>query len=175
MDMSISVKVILKFSSKVWPSHIDNVVCAGKLSLFSSIKFVVTANCFIAIGVATEPQVDLLEGKSSDDIILLLLSHLDLVMTSMEFTGKMPSSAFVQGSVCNWKSQKFVEGSFVSTKPGFDAELTDIMAKPFGGGNSGKVFFCGDYTSTFLFNAEGAVESGRRAADLVIQFLRPTK
>ncbi len=79
----------------------------------------------------------------------------------------VPPADLVEGRSVAWDREPFAGGGYACFDVGFDPRLRDALRLP-----SGPLSFAGEHTSAdFQGYVNGAVESGRRAADETLDFL----
>jgi monoamine oxidase len=73
-------------------------------------------------------------------------------------------SAFDKGVVAAWAAEPWSRGAFAVFHPGQMSTMTADIARP-----EGRIHFAGEHTSQWMGWMEGALESGERAANEVLQ------
>ena len=87
------------------------------------------------------------------------------VVAELERVFPGATSEFVRGTSFSWKDQRWVRGGWPQVRGGYEHSVSAFSVP------HGRIWFAGDYATspTWLNTAEGAIESGRRAAENVVR------
>lgn len=69
----------------------------------------------------------------------------------------------------DWQADPFAQHAYIHHAPGYLTQALPLLRQP-----EGRLHFAGDYLSLFVGYMEGALESGERAAQAVIEAQRPS-
>ena len=166
-----AIKFILKFSSRLWPSLLESVICAN--CLVPEIWFgnfekegLYTATCFLTSKLAHN---FVHKCTRKNDVCLKTAAH--VVMQQLSEMLKLPIANFQEAHVdslwYDWGKHPFIQGGYMYPKVGMTRQHLHDLAEP-----QGKVFFAGEATNTnACCTIQAAMETGVRAAKQVWECL----
>lgn len=90
------------------------------------------------------------------------------VVAELERVFPGASSEFVRGTSFSWKEQPWVRGGWPQVRGTYEQRVAAFLVP------HGRIWFAGDYATSpaWLNTAEGAIESGQRAADGIIRAIQ---
>jgi monoamine oxidase len=169
-----AIKFILKFSSRLWPSHLENIICAG--CLVPEVWFhnyddesLYTATCFLTSDLARNFIKQSTTIVNKDEVCLETAARLVMRQLSemLQVTESNFQEAYVDSLFFNWSNDPFIQGGYMYPKVGMTRQHLLDLAEP-----QGNVFFAGEATNTnACCTIQAAMETGKRAAKQVQESL----
>ena len=168
-----ALKFILKFSKRLWPSHLESVICAScdvpEMWFREYKQDCFTATCFLTSDCARNFLKCI--SNEEDGNKPCLEKAETLVMDQLSEMLRVPKSdlvdAHLDSLLFDWSNHPFIQGGYMYPKVGMTQEHLCDLAEP-----EGNVFFAGEATNTnACCTIQAAMETGERAAKQVQEYL----